>query len=437
MKKVQSIGNIELVSLPDGKVHAVPAKIDTGADSSAVWAINIKEKSGQLSYELFGKSSPYHSGQTITTSDYKLISVKNSFGQSEFRYRVKLKLKMAARNIQATFTLADRSSNRYPVLIGRKTLQNKFVVDVSRKKAKKSLDVLLLSMTHKPVIENFVKNLQQQGRKLKLTYATYDDLSFKVGGASNQITLSKSGRDIASFGLVYFKTYTRHVDLAGTAAAYLKKRGITFIDDVLSNIPATNKIHQYMILSDNNIAVPLTLLVLPEQLLKSYKYLEDQLKLPFILKDAQGSKGEHNYLIKDQASFKKACKSLALLNRECIAQEFIENDEDYRVLVFGTKIELVIKRARKTRKTHLNNTSQGAKATLVKSSVLPANIQTASLSAAKLLNRQIAGVDFIQDNRSGLWYCLEVNYGPQLATGTFTAEKQKALAAYLERKSSK
>ena len=38
-----------------------PAKIDTGADSTSVWASNIKmSKDGVLSFTLFDKSSPFY-----------------------------------------------------------------------------------------------------------------------------------------------------------------------------------------------------------------------------------------------------------------------------------------------------------------------------------------------------------------------------------------
>jgi len=36
------------------------------------------------------------------------------------------------------FTLADRSKNNFPVLIGRKTLKGKFLVDVSKMSVEKS-----------------------------------------------------------------------------------------------------------------------------------------------------------------------------------------------------------------------------------------------------------------------------------------------------------
>ena len=437
MKNLKSIGTIELVSLPNDGVQDVPAKIDTGADSSALWASSITERDGTLSFTLFGKTSPFYTGNVLTTSDYKVISVKNSFGHAELRYKVKLKLVLAGRTIQATVNLANRKYNRYPILVGRRTLQGKFVVNVAKKPARKELTVLMLSTKRTTVTGKFAKSLERYGKKLRITYAAYEDLRFAAGGPGNRITLIDSGRDIAGFDLVHFKTYSRYKDLAAAAAAYLHQRGVPFIDQAINNFPAISKIHQYIVLSDHDIAVPLSIFMLPGRLEQSYDYLKEQLGLPFVLKDTQGNKGEHNFLVTDRASFRKACQAAAKQDVQCVAQAFVDNDKDYRILVFGTKIALVIQRARRSQTTHLNNTSQGAKATLVAAASLPAAVQAASLAAAKLLGRQVAGVDFVQDKLSGLWYCLEVNDGPQLATGTFTAEKHAAFAAYLERKLSK
>jgi hypothetical protein len=134
-KKLTHIGTNLLVSFPDEGISCVEAKIDTGADSSAVWASDINEKNKELSFRLFDVDSPHYTGKVIRTSDYKVTNVKNSFGDSEERYKVKLKLSIAGKNINSTFTLANRGKNSYSVLIGKRTLHGKFLVDVSQKEA--------------------------------------------------------------------------------------------------------------------------------------------------------------------------------------------------------------------------------------------------------------------------------------------------------------
>lgn len=437
MKKLQSIGITELVSLPDMDIQNVQAKIDTGADGSAIWASNISEHDKQLSFTLFGKTSPFYSGKLITTRDYKVVSVKNSFGQVELRYRVKLRLSIGGRAIQTTVNLANRQHNTYPILIGRRTLQGRFLVNIPANSAKKEHQVLMIFNRHIPSVDKFAKSLENYSNKLKVTSITYEDLCFTISETGNRITLIDSGRDVADFDLIYFKTSTHFKGIAATVANYLQKRNVPFIDQALQHFPGSSKLYQYVILTDNDIPVPRSIFMLPAHLEQSYDLLKQDLGLPFILKDIQGNKGENNFLINSRKTFKEACQEAAKQEALCIAQIFIDNDQDYRILVFGRKIALVIKRSRTTKSTHLNNTSLGAEANLVNPSDIPESVRSTSLAAAKLLGRQVAGVDFVQDKSSGLWYCLEVNDGPQLASGTFTAEKHAAFAEYLERKLSK
>lgn len=107
-------------------ISNIPAKIDTGADSSSLHAEDIfVSENGVLSFKFFGKK--------IETKNFRVAIVRSSNGEEQIRYRTPLSLKIAGRKIRAIFTLTNRSKNNFPVLIGRKTIKNKFVVDVSKK----------------------------------------------------------------------------------------------------------------------------------------------------------------------------------------------------------------------------------------------------------------------------------------------------------------
>lgn len=126
------IGRAEKIAIPAAGLAGVPAKIDTGAYRSAIWATNIYEKDGRLYFTLLGPESPLYSGRELDTDVYKKVSVENSFGHKEERYSVFLTVEVNGRKIKANFTLANRGMKTYPALIGRKMLHNKFMVDVSK-----------------------------------------------------------------------------------------------------------------------------------------------------------------------------------------------------------------------------------------------------------------------------------------------------------------
>lgn len=128
---MESVGSTEFVSV--GNYTDIPAKIDTGADASVIWASGIRvSEDGVLRFVLFDKSSPYYTGKVFKRTDFGAARVKSSNGIVQIRYRTHLVVTVAGRQIRALFYLTNRSTQQFPVLIGRRTISGKFVVDVSK-----------------------------------------------------------------------------------------------------------------------------------------------------------------------------------------------------------------------------------------------------------------------------------------------------------------
>ncbi len=125
------IGNSVRITVAD--IENIPAKVDTGAESSSIWASDIKlTPDNQLEFCLFAPDSEFYTGETLRTTDFRAIQVRNSTGQVSIRYRVYLPTIIEGRRIKVGFTLSDRSRNNFPILLGRRMLKNKFLVDVAR-----------------------------------------------------------------------------------------------------------------------------------------------------------------------------------------------------------------------------------------------------------------------------------------------------------------
>jgi len=130
-KELEIIGSTEYVSI--GKLDKIPAKIDTGADSSSIWASEIEvKKDGTLTFKLFAPKSPYYTGETLKSKEYTVSVIRSSNGMEQIRYRTTLPIKIDGHTVKAALTLADRSHNHFPILIGRKTISGIFLVDVSK-----------------------------------------------------------------------------------------------------------------------------------------------------------------------------------------------------------------------------------------------------------------------------------------------------------------
>ena len=130
------IGRKEKVDFPKLKLFGMNAKIDTGAYTSAIHCDSIRavRKGGQrfVRFRLLDPSHHSYDGKEIRRPLEGRRKIKNSFGQTEFRYIIKTIIEIFGRKFEIELSLSDRSGMEHPILLGRKFIQDKFVVDVSR-----------------------------------------------------------------------------------------------------------------------------------------------------------------------------------------------------------------------------------------------------------------------------------------------------------------
>jgi hypothetical protein len=147
---VRLIGRREYVDFPLLNLHGIEAKIDTGAYTSSIHCedISLKNISG-LPTLLFTIKLEGAEKRDYTFTEFTTKKIKNSFGEMEERYIIRTILKIGKKNIMASISLSNRDKMRYPVLVGRKPLKGKFLIDVKQLhlgglKAAKGLKHLIL-----------------------------------------------------------------------------------------------------------------------------------------------------------------------------------------------------------------------------------------------------------------------------------------------------
>ncbi|RYD72344.1 MAG: ATP-dependent zinc protease [Sphingobacteriales bacterium] len=132
-----SIGRRELVDFPDLELLEIEAKIDTGAFTSALHCSNIQETEidglPAISVEFLDPTHQSYNHKQLIFRRFEIRDIRSSFGDVQERYVIKTRIRLFNRDIEAEFSLSDRSDMRYPVLIGRSLLRGNFVVDVSKK----------------------------------------------------------------------------------------------------------------------------------------------------------------------------------------------------------------------------------------------------------------------------------------------------------------
>ena len=122
-----SIGRKEYVKIPIISKNKYIAKIDTGAYTNSIHIKGIVMLDN-------GIEVTFDDGIKVffNRGDYHMKKVISSNGTSEIRVLVKIKLKLGRKVYNTKFTLTDRSNMKNSILIGRKFLRNRFIVDVSK-----------------------------------------------------------------------------------------------------------------------------------------------------------------------------------------------------------------------------------------------------------------------------------------------------------------
>ncbi len=139
------IGRAEEIDIV-GVALGVPSKIDTGAYRSSIQASGIRvaqiEGVPTLKFSILGHKNAVIK-RDMETTEFDEVLVRSSNGHEETRYEVKLKIKLANKVFKTSFTLADRSKNIFPILIGRAALNRRFIVDTVKNSVK--IDDLLMT----------------------------------------------------------------------------------------------------------------------------------------------------------------------------------------------------------------------------------------------------------------------------------------------------
>jgi hypothetical protein len=130
MKKI--IGKKELISILDLELFDLDAKVDTGADSSALHCDDIEIKNGFVHFTLLDDVHESYHGKRMSMPLYKIKKVRSSNGTLQERPSIKVVVYFFGKKYKSIISLTNRADMKYPMLIGRRFLRGKFLVDVSQ-----------------------------------------------------------------------------------------------------------------------------------------------------------------------------------------------------------------------------------------------------------------------------------------------------------------
>ncbi len=134
MDSKKIVGRRENISILDLELYNLDAKVDTGADSNALHCdhIEINEEHNSVSFTLLDEVHEAYHGKRMTMPLYKIKKVKSSNGMIQNRPSVKVTVEFYGKTYKSVISLTNRADMKFPMLIGRRFLKDKFLVDVSK-----------------------------------------------------------------------------------------------------------------------------------------------------------------------------------------------------------------------------------------------------------------------------------------------------------------
>jgi len=130
---MQVLGRSDRVDLPGLGLVDIHAKVDTGAYTCSLHCSRAEVVNGVLEFILLDEEHPEFTGMPFRFKKFDQREIKNSFGEAELRFVIKTRIRIFDRVIRAEFSLSNRGNLRFPVLLGRKILRHRYLIDVTRK----------------------------------------------------------------------------------------------------------------------------------------------------------------------------------------------------------------------------------------------------------------------------------------------------------------
>lgn len=423
------VGSEEWCALPQLNIPAINVRVDSGAKTSALHAVNImpfkKEGKPWVSYIVHPLQND---GKTTIHCESPVIDkrrIKSSSGLGELRYVIKTTLSLGGESWEIEMTLTNRVTMGYRMLLGRQAMVGRILVDpeASNQLGEPSIETLdsyyktfkntpsglnIGVLASNPELYSNKRIIQAgEERGHNMEFLNIKDCYIKLDGKNPEMHY-RGGRLLNDFDAIiprirpsmtfYGCALTRHFEAIGlytqnTAAAIAKSR---------------DKLYSLQVLINNGLPIPTT------GFANSPLDTDDLIKMvggaPLIVKLLEGTQGKGVVLAETKKAAESLINAFKSLRANILVQEFIKeaNGKDIRCFVINGKVVESIMRTAAPGEFRAN-IHMGGTAQLVK--ITPEERRIAIL-AAKTMNLKVAGVDIIRGENGPL--LLEVNSSPGL-----------------------
>ncbi|MDR0230045.1 MAG: 30S ribosomal protein S6--L-glutamate ligase [Flavobacteriaceae bacterium] len=423
------VGSEEWCSFPTLNIPTIKARIDSGAKTSALHAVNIVpfEKEGEK-WVKFDVNPLQNSGKTIIHCESKVIDkriVKSSSGTRESRYVIKTELSLGEGVWEIELTLTNRDSMGYRMLLGREAMSGRVLVDPEQHfllgqptpekleeyytkpvTEKKGLRIGLLASnpelySNKRIMEaGELRGHEMHFLNLKYCYMKLD---------ANQPEIHyRGGRVLNDFDAVIPRIRPSMTYYGCALTRHFESLKVFSLNSAAAIAQSRDKLYSLQLLLNNGVDIPTT------GFANSPLDTNDLIKMvggsPLIVKLLEGTQGKGVVLAETKKAAESVINAFKSLNANILVQEFIKeaNGKDIRCFVVDGKVVAAIQREAVPGEFRAN-IHLGGTASIIKPTPEEKRI---AIKAAKAMNLKVAGVDIIRSAKGPL--LLEVNSSPGL-----------------------
>jgi ribosomal protein S6--L-glutamate ligase len=424
------IGSEEWCAFPSMGIPAIKARVDSGAKTSCLHAVNIQyfKKLGAqwVSFEVHPLQDIR---RVLMRCEAKLIDkrrVRSSSGDAEKRPVIKVPMQFGDQEWDVELTLTNRDSMGYRMLLGREAMAGRMLVDPEARFVQGNLTEQVLNTLYANDLA-----LEEEGLNIGL-------LASNSRLYSNQRIIEAAEERGHKIRFLNIKHCYLKMDAEDPAILYRGGKTIPFLDAVIPRIKPSltfygcalirqfeslgtftlntsaaitqsrDKLHSLQLLFKNSLNIPVT------GFANSPSDTEDLIQMvggaPLIVKLLEGAQGRGVVLAETAKAAESVINAFKSLQANLLVQEFIKEADgrDLRLFVVDGKVVASMERKAAIGEfranIHRGGTAQAVKITLEERKL--------AIKAAKVLDLAVAGVDIIRSKKGPL--LLEVNSSPGL-----------------------
>lgn len=135
MKK-RRLGRKDIADFPELGLADIPVKVDTGAYTSSIHChhiqVSVRDGVRGVSFRLLDPSHPEYQDREFFFTAFREKRVRSSNGTAEKRFLIRTVIQLYGRDYPIELSLTERGEMRFPVLLGRKLLMGRFLVDPAK-----------------------------------------------------------------------------------------------------------------------------------------------------------------------------------------------------------------------------------------------------------------------------------------------------------------